>query len=235
MENWREKYNKNFARGISVSLFFHLLMFLIILLFYQNNANENDNHLHLNTYTMQLENKFVREASLGGGGSLGNLIDEFGNGLAAPKTLSGIPVPSSDTAEIEFGSITNLSEPKDSTVGGGKGFGTGSGTGLGSGSENGIGDGGGWGVGYKPLPFIPRQILEVLPQNMGSTNGEIILLLLISRDGSVKEHNVIYDTTNDPICLKNTIDAAYKSKWEKIKIEGNKIEYWVEKRYHFEK
>ena len=102
-----------------------------------------------------------------------------------------------------------------------------------SGIGKGIGDGSDWGVGSRSLPFVPRQILEVLPQNVEEEKGEIMLLLKIGKDGSVKEHKVIINTIENPASLKNVLEAAYKSRWEKLKMEGNQIEYWVEKKYRF--
>lgn len=234
MENWRERYHKNSARGMIISISVHLSVLLLIFFLSKSGSHEDNNFYYLNSYTVQLTNTFSNDSNWGGGGSLGNATNFTGQGLSAPKTLAGIPVPSSEQSNIDFGLITNIEEPKDSLVGGGSGIGTGSGTGIGSGSGSGVGDGSGWGVGYKALPFIPRQTLEVLPPNVEGAKGEIILLLKISVDGSVKEHKVIYNNTDDQLCLKNTIEAAYKSRWEKIKIEGTKIEYWIEKKYRFD-
>lgn len=233
MENWRKKYYKNFAVGLIISVLVHLTFLFLIFILSKSSSPPDQNYYYLNSYTVQLTNTFSNDSNWGGGGSFGNSKDEIGKGISSPKTLSGIPVPSPEASDIEFGMITNLETPMDSLKSGGKGFGTGTGEGIGSGSGKGIGDGSGWGVGYKPLPFIPRQILEVLPQTIEGIKGEIILLLKISIDGSVKEHKVIYNTANDQLCLKNTIEAAYKSRWQKIKIEGTKIEYWVEKKYRF--
>lgn len=129
--------------------------------------------------------------------------------------------------------VTNFEEPKDSLVGGGSGLSTGKGTGIGSGNGKGIGDGSDWGLGSRSLPFVPRQILEVLPQNVDGEKGEILLLLKIGKDGFVKEHKVIINTLDNTLGLKNVLEAAYKSRWEKIKMEGTQIEYWIEKKYRF--
>lgn len=233
MENWRERYHKNSACGMIISISVHLAVLLVIYFLIRGNKSEEPNYFYFNSYTAQLTNKFSNDTTLGGGGSFGNATDLIGQGLSAPKTLAGIPVPSAEESNIDFGLVTNLEERKDSLSAIGSGMGTGSGTGIGSGSGSGIGDGSGWGVGYNALPFIPRQILEVLPQNVEGAKGEIILMLKISVDGSVKEHKVIYNTTDDQLCLKNTLEAAYKSRWEKIKMEGTKIEYWIEKTYKF--
>lgn len=234
MENWRKRYHKNSAYGMIISISVHFAVLLLIFFLSKTAPPEDRNYYYINSYTVQLANTFSKDSNWGGGGSLGNATNFTGHGLSAPKTLAGIPVPSSEQSNIDFGLITNLEERKDSLSAIGSEMGTGSGTGIGSGSGSGIGDGSGWGIGYRSLPFVPRQILEVLPPNVEGAKGEIILLLKISIDGSIKEHKVIYNNTDDQLCLKNTIEAAYKSRWEKIKMEGTKIEYWIEKKYRFD-
>jgi len=84
------------------------------------------------------------------------------------------------------------------------------------------------------LPFVPRQILEVLPQNIDKNmKGLIDVELKIGTDGSVIEHKVITNTTGSQKCLLSVIIAAYKSKWEPVKIKNNNVVYWVEKTYRF--
>lgn len=216
-----------------ISISIHLAVLLLVYFLLSGNKSEEPNYFYFNSYTVQLTNKFSNDTTFGGGGSLGNATDLIGQGFSAPKTLVGIPVPSSEESNIDFGLITNLEEPKDSLVGGENGMGTGKGTGIGSGKGKGIGDGSDWGVGSRSLPFVPRQILEVLPQNIEGEKGEILLLLKIGKDGFVKEYKVIINTIDDPLGLKNVLEAAYKSRWEKLKMEGTQIEYWVEKKYRF--
>lgn len=83
------------------------------------------------------------------------------------------------------------------------------------------------------LPFIPRQILEVIPENKDEFSGAIRLKLLIGKNGKVSDHKLLTNTSQNEKCLTSVLDAVYKSKWEPIKIEGNKIEYWIEKVYSF--
>jgi hypothetical protein len=84
------------------------------------------------------------------------------------------------------------------------------------------------------LPFVPRQILEVLPKNADEDfKGYIEMKLKIGADGKVIEHKVIENTTGSQRCLQSVIAAAYKSKWEPIKIKDSKIVYWVKKTYRF--
>ena len=89
---------------------------------------------------------------------------------------------------------------------------------------------------FSSLPFIPRQVLEVVPENIEKgTRGAIRLSLHIGKDGRVKEHKILFDKvdTDDKDYLKKIIDAAYKSRWQPITIEGDKVEYWIEKTYSF--
>jgi hypothetical protein len=216
-----------------ISISIHLAVLLVVYFLTRGSKLEDPNYIYFNSYTLQLTNKFSNDTTFGSGGSFGNAANDIGEGLSAPKTLAGIPVPSAEESNIDFSLVTNFEEPKDSLMGGESGIGTGQGTGIGSGKGKGIGDGSDWGVGSRSLPFVPRQILEVLPQNIEREKGEILILLKIGKDGYVKEHKVIINTIDDPIGLRNVLEAAYKSRWEKIKIEGSQIEYWVEKKYRF--
>ena len=84
------------------------------------------------------------------------------------------------------------------------------------------------------LPFVPRQILEVLPKNVDeNVKGLIVMELKIGTDGKVIEHKITVNTTGSQKCLQSVITAAYESKWEPVKIKNNKIVYWVEKTYRF--
>ncbi len=83
------------------------------------------------------------------------------------------------------------------------------------------------------FPFIPRQIVEVIPEKVGDVEGEVKLKLLINRDGLVKSHNTLINTLKDQKQYKNVIDAVYKSKWQPISFDGEKVEYWIEKTYSF--
>jgi len=84
------------------------------------------------------------------------------------------------------------------------------------------------------LPFVPRQILEVLPQNTDENiKGLIVIKLKIGTDGKVIEHKVITNTTGSQKYSQSVINAAYKSKWEPVKIKANNVVYWIEKTYRF--
>lgn len=234
MVNWRERYHKNFSIGIAISLAVHLTLVLILLIF-PLQIDEPTYYYYDSTYIVKLTTTNIGKVDIGGGGgSSGDGTEGAGKDYSSPKTLAGIPVPVSESTDIEFGKVTNLVDPKDSLLtSGGSGIGSGSGGGIGGGKGSGIGDGSGSGSGYLTLPFVPRQILEVVPQNVEGVKGTIILILKIGTDGLVKEDKIIYNTTNNAECLKNTIDAAYKSRWEQIKMEGKQIQYWIEKTYKF--
>ena len=104
----------------------------------------------------------------------------------------------------------------------------------GSGKNNANVSGSGTALDLPQLPFVPRQILEVLPQHVDkNTKGLVELSLKIGTDGHVIEHKIINNTTESPQVLQSVITAAYKSKWEPVKIDNNKVVYWVEKTYSF--
>ena len=83
------------------------------------------------------------------------------------------------------------------------------------------------------FPFVPRQTLEVIPEKSEGINGSIKLKVLIGVDGIVKKYIVLNNTIDSDIVLKNVVEAARKSRWEPISIEGQKVEYWIEKTYVF--
>ncbi|HEX2868821.1 MAG TPA: hypothetical protein VHO03_17405 [Ignavibacteriales bacterium] len=84
------------------------------------------------------------------------------------------------------------------------------------------------------LPFIPRQVLEVVPEKPeDNLEGEIDLILRIGTDGRVREHRVSSNTINSYKYLNSVIKAAYRSKWEAVTFQGSKVEYWILKKYSF--
>lgn len=85
------------------------------------------------------------------------------------------------------------------------------------------------------LPVQPRQILEVVPQNTDKQlQGEITLMLRIGMDGKVKEERILSDTIKDSDCLEQVLSAARMSRWQPVRIKGQKVEYWIEKSYIFD-
>ncbi len=84
------------------------------------------------------------------------------------------------------------------------------------------------------LPYMPRQVLEVLPEKTeNNPKGEILLSLHIDKNGKVKAHKVISNTTQSDICLQHVIKAAYSSRWQPVIIDSNIYEYWIYKSYQF--
>jgi len=82
------------------------------------------------------------------------------------------------------------------------------------------------------LPYLPRQTLEVMPASCGKDiNGKIEVLVLIDKKGRVKDHRVLYNTTNSRQCLKKIIAALKKSRWEVVTLPTGKVEYWIRKTY----
>ncbi len=102
-----------------------------------------------------------------------------------------------------------------------------------AGSKSGIGENKTGEYYASSFPFVPRQILEVVPSKMEGVSGYIKLSLKIGRDGFVKDHRIIAGTIKNQELIKNILDAVYKSRWQPISIEGEKIEYWIEKTYSF--
>jgi hypothetical protein len=85
-----------------------------------------------------------------------------------------------------------------------------------------------------PLDYKPRQILEVIPENIDSDiKGEIILLLKIGTNGKMVDYQVVSNTVEVEIALTNAVKAAKKSKWEAGKVANKSVEYWIEKSYKF--
>ncbi len=229
-ENWQQRYRKNFTAGIIISIVAHCIVLFSIHFLPEISGREIQRE-YINTYTAKMQFINIGEV-IPGGVSFGRATDEIGNGAVPSQTISGTPVPSMDSTLIPFGKETNLFDQKDSIK-----ISSGAGTGKGSGGSGGAGKGYGYGSGlgkdYTPLPFMPRQILEVIPQNVEGTNGEIVLLLKIGIDGIVKEHKVVMNTTGDSEVLKHVLEVAYKSRWEKIKMDSRQIEYWIEKTYRY--
>jgi hypothetical protein len=83
------------------------------------------------------------------------------------------------------------------------------------------------------FPFVPRQLIEVVPKKVSGAEGSIKLKLLIGKDGYVKKHEIISNSANDNKCLTYVINAANKSRWQPVAFEGEKVEYWLEKTYTF--
>lgn len=85
------------------------------------------------------------------------------------------------------------------------------------------------------LPYLPRQVLEVLPgKSTDNPTGEIMLSLHIDKNGKVIDHKVLKNTTQSQTCLQSVVKAVYSSRWQPVVIDSTKYEYWIYKSYHFE-
>ena len=237
MLNWQKEYYSNFKRGMLISIAVHFLLLLFAYIISKSIKPDTSTEYYYAPYVSHLTVVNVGKVVVeGGGGSSGNRTDNIDAAASTKNLIAGIPVPGSDTSNVEFAMKTLLANAKDTASAlGGKGAGSGTGKGIGDGIGNGqgYGFGNGLGSGFKQLPFMPRQTLEVLPQKAEDAKGMIVLALKIGLDGNVKDNKVILNTVNSADCLKYVLEAAYKSKWEKIKMEGQQIEYWIEKTYRF--
>lgn len=83
------------------------------------------------------------------------------------------------------------------------------------------------------LPFPPRQVLEVIPKKVDGAEGVIKLSVLVGIDGKVKQYKILNNTTESQTCLNSVVEAVNKSKWQPVLLEGDKVEYWIEKTYTF--
>ena len=88
-------------------------------------------------------------------------------------------------------------------------------------------------LAFSSLPYLPRQIVEVIPANIDNLEGRIKFSLLIGKNGKVLEHKILRNTLSEQKSLKFIIDAVYKSKWMPINFDGHYVEYWFEKTYSF--
>lgn len=239
MVYWQKTYERNFAKGIAGSILIHLLLF-VLLFIPKCEEPVMQERIYIHTYDVTvlqqaIDAKDIIGDGLGIGGSSGLSNNPNAQPTNSTQALFANPVASSTQDDIDFGMLTNLNKP-DSTNR--EGFGNSEGSGYGSGSGGGKGDGVGSGTGtgkvYQSLPFVPRQILEVFPDNKNESKGYIILALRIGTDGNVQEHKVVINTMNDTDLLSKVLDAANKSRWQPVKMEGEKVEYWIEKTYRFD-
>lgn len=83
------------------------------------------------------------------------------------------------------------------------------------------------------FPFVPRQILEVIPQKIDGVKGAIKVSVLVGIDGFAKQVKVLGNSTESKLCLAKVEEAVYKSRWQPVTIENQNVEYWIEKTYTF--
>jgi hypothetical protein len=85
-------------------------------------------------------------------------------------------------------------------------------------------------IAVEPSP--PRQLLEVLPDNM-NYSGSLKLKLKIDSSGKVADYVILFNSIDCEDCLKEIISAVYKSQWKPARKNGSETEFWVEKSYTF--
>lgn len=81
--------------------------------------------------------------------------------------------------------------------------------------------------------FIPRQIIEVVPERVNGASGSIKLKLLVGKDGFVLKHEILSNSTNNSKCITLVQNAVYKSRWQPVSFDGEKVDYWLEKTFTF--
>jgi protein TonB len=89
-------------------------------------------------------------------------------------------------------------------------------------------------IELKKLPYTPRQLYEVLPEESDEKIiGEVRLLLKIDVNGKVDEYKIIRSSISSEAYLDKVIEAALHSKWAPAVINNRPVIYWVEKSYKF--
>lgn len=83
------------------------------------------------------------------------------------------------------------------------------------------------------FPFVPRQLVEVVPEKVDGAEGAIKLKLLIGKEGYVVKHEIVINSTNNSKCITFVVNAVYKSRWQPVFFDGEKVDYWLEKTYVF--
>ena len=85
-----------------------------------------------------------------------------------------------------------------------------------------------------PTEESPKIILEIYPQNKGfECTGIIRLLVLISKEGVVKDIEVVENSTGSDECLQLVIRAVNDSRWLPGKIKNKPVDSWTMKTYKF--
>jgi periplasmic protein TonB len=118
----------------------------------------------------------------------------------------------------------------------GGGVGTGTGTGIGEGDGSGIGEGSGGGMGggpYRPGSGIepPRLLREVKPDyseeaRQRSIQGEVVLEIVVRRDGSVGEVRVLQGLGHG--LDRRAIDAVRQWRFAPARRQGTPVDVMVE-------
>jgi hypothetical protein len=89
-------------------------------------------------------------------------------------------------------------------------------------------------IELKKLPYTPRQLYEVLPDEIDEiVIGEVKLSLKIDIDGKVIDYKIIYSSIGDSKYLDKIVESAKRSRWAPAVINDRPVIYWVEKSYKF--
>ncbi|MDT8324545.1 MAG: hypothetical protein RRA94_10555 [Bacteroidota bacterium] len=92
----------------------------------------------------------------------------------------------------------------------------------------------GKGPGSGEFAFVPRQVLEVLPENGdGSCDGSVTLLLTIGWNGVPRRHRVLENGVHGENCLRYILDAVYASRWSPLPGADTLRTFTVRKRWTF--
>lgn len=86
-------------------------------------------------------------------------------------------------------------------------------------------------------PEIPaRPVVDIIPelQNI-RCNGQIKLLLLISKLGKVKQVQLVWAKNLDEECVQRLMAAAQNTRWLPARFQGEYVDCWVEKSYRVQK
>lgn len=181
----------------------------------------------------------------GGGGGSGTAVAEAEVPQAAapqqdePDAIADTAAKVKATAPLEHSFVAKKAasgsgDKNDTGTGGGKGSGTGPGSGSGSGgghgSGHGTGTGSGSGDGIAINPAVPprvvRSVSPVYPETQRLTNvtGTVRLRLLIGRDGSVEDINIVSSSGSRPLdnaavnaCRRWRFTAAENSAGQKVR------------------
>lgn len=189
----------------------------------------------------------------GGGGGSGTAGAEVEEPKAAapqqaePDAIADAAVKTETAAPVEHRPVAKKAAPSsgdknDTGTGGGKGSGRGTGKGSGTGPGSGSGSGGGHGSGHgtgtgsgsgdgiaiNPAvpPRVVRSVSPVYPETQRLTNvtGTVRLRLLIGRDGSVEDINIVSSSGSRPLdnaavnaCRRWRFTAAENSAGQKVR------------------
>lgn len=87
---------------------------------------------------------------------------------------------------------------------------------------------------------MPRPIREVIPEypreeRRRGFEGVVQLSLFVNTRGNVDSVRVVENTTGSQRLLEAAIEAAYASRYEPAKRNGEKIARWIQRPYRFEK